>query len=209
MKNTIFIDTSKHLTLAQYIRIAEQILSLIADFAEEVNEVFETLSVADLSVLLHRITTHMSGEFEIQPTPSRYCLVVYKSAVLNEAGLDDASVVPDFSDPLNQEQNTLWMSEKVLTAFINRQLYGVAFELYFSLGVLMTRDDAFAVSQQISFARILEIYDVLRADFCLTYPTTLMRALADLQDAGLLQWKAKSRTFELLHITPYDPQKKA
>lgn len=209
MKNAIVIDTSKQLTLAQYLRIAEEVMSLIADFSEEVNEVFETLSVADLSVLLHRITTHMSGGFEIQPTPSQYCLVIYKSDDLNEAGLDNAFVVPDFSDPLNQRQNTLWMSEKVLTAFINRKLYGVAFELYFSLAVLMTRDAAFAVSQDISFLKILEISDVLRADFCLKYPTTLMRAIADLQDAGLLRWKAKSRTFELLHITPYDPQKKA
>ncbi len=38
--------------------------------------------------------------------------------------------------------------------------------------------------------------------------TTLMRAIADLQDAGLIKWNAKTRTFEWLHITPYDPNQK-
>ena len=35
-----------------------------------------------------------------------------------------------------------------------------------------------------------------------------MRALADLQDAGLIKWNPKTTTFELLHITPYDPNQK-
>ena len=81
--------------------------------------------------------------------------------------------MPDFADTLNQGQNTLSISEKVLTAFINRKLYGVALVLYFSLGDLMTRDAAFAVSQNISFARILEVCDMFPEDFCLKYPMPL------------------------------------
>ena len=32
-----------------------------------------------------------------------------------------------------------------------------------------------------------------------------MRAIADLQDARLMKWNETGGTFELLHITPYDP----
>ena len=35
-----------------------------------------------------------------------------------------------------------------------------------------------------------------------------MRAIADLQDAGLIKWNEEAGTFELLYITAYDPKQK-
>ena len=65
----------------------------------------------------------------------------------------------------------------------------------------MHYDETFGVSHNIPFRKILEACDELSY---MKHRTTLMRALADLQDAGLIKWNAETRTFELLHITPYD-----
>ena len=72
----------------------------------------------------------------------------------------------------------------------------------------MHYDETFGVSHNISFEKILEASDELSEMYCMQHRTTLMRALADLQDAGLIKWNAETRTFELLHITPYDPNQK-
>ena len=206
MNNVIYIETGKQLTLEQYVPIAAETMLLIADAAEAIHKRVEPFSATDLSVLLNRITSYMSGDFEIQRTPSRYCLVTYKPYALTEAELDDEYIVSYFADTQDRGQNFLWINEKVFKAFIDRELYGLAFMLYFHLGCLMARDAAFAVSHNISFERILETCDVFPEDYCVKYPTTLMRALADLQDVGLIKWNTKSRTFQLLHITPYDPK---
>ena len=95
-----------------------------------------------------------------------------------------------------------------MIAFINRKFYGLAFMIYFYLEYLMTQDDTFGISHNITFEQIVESCDEFPGCWRVKYPTTLMRALADLQDAGLIKWNAKSHTFELLYITPYDPNQK-
>ena len=208
MNNAIFIGMGNQLTLEEYVLVAAETMSLIADVAEGLNKIVDTFSVADLSVLLNKIAVHMPGEFEIRRTSSRYLKIVYKSYLLDETEFDDRYIAGDFAQTHDRGPNPLWISEKVLIAFIDRKLYGVAFMLYFYLGYLMTCDAAFAVSQQIGFEKILESCDEFPEDCRVKHPTTLMRALGDLEDAGLVRWHAKSGTFELLHITPYDPQQK-
>jgi hypothetical protein len=116
--------------------------------------------------------------------------------------------VCDFVETFDRRQNTLWINERVVIAFIDRKLYGVAFMLYFYLGYLMTQDDAFGISHNISFKQILKSCDEFPEGWRVNHQTTLMRALADLQDAGLIKWNPETGTFELLHITPYDPIQK-
>ena len=72
----------------------------------------------------------------------------------------------------------------------------------------MAHDPAFALSHNISFEKILEGCQELPKDIDVKYPTTLMRILVDLEDTGIMRWNAKSRTFQLLYITPYDPAAK-
>ena len=72
----------------------------------------------------------------------------------------------------------------------------------------MTQDDVFGISHNISFLQFREYCAEFPEDWRVNHQTILMRALADLQEAGLIQWNAKSRTFEMLHMTPYDPNKK-
>jgi hypothetical protein len=91
---------------------------------------------------------------------------------------------------------------------MDRNLHGIAAAVYFYLGYLMTDNEAFAVSHNISFEDILESCCNFPEDLRLRHQTVLMRALADLEDAGLIKWNAKSGTFQLLHITPYDPNQK-
>jgi hypothetical protein len=54
MTNAIFIETNKQLTLEQYVPIAAETMSLIADTTEGLNKIVETFSVAELSVLLNQ-----------------------------------------------------------------------------------------------------------------------------------------------------------
>ncbi len=208
MKNEIFIEAGKQFTLEAYLPIASRTMSLIADAAKGVNEIDETFSVTDISALLNKMTEHMAGEFEIRRTPSHYCQIVYEPYAFNEAEFDKEYIDTGFVDTQDDGQNCLWVNEKVLIAFIDRKLYGVAFMLYFYLGYLMTRDEAFAVSHNISFEKIVESCDEFPEGWRVKHRTTLMRAIADLQDAGLIKWNAKTRTFEWLHITPYDPNQK-
>ena len=205
MNSEIFIEANTELTLKVYAPIASQTMSLITEAAEGVDELKETFSIDDLSALLNKGTVHMAGEFEIHRTPSHYCRVVYKPYVLDEAEFGDGYRFSDFVDTPADRQNCLWVNEKVLIAFIDRKLYGVAFMLYFYLGSRMTRDAAFAVSQHITFEKIVESCDAFPEGCRVKHQTTLMRALADLQDAGLIKWNAKRKAFELLYITPYDP----
>ena len=208
MKNEIFIKPSEQLTLKQYLPIASDTMSLIAEAAEGVEEIDETFSVIDLSVLLNKICVHMSGEFEVSQTPSDYYQIVYKPHCVNEAEFDEGYIVSDAIDTFDRGQDTLWINEKVLMAFINRSLCGVPFMLYFYLGHLMTQDAAFGLSHNISFKQILESCSEFPEDWRVKHPTTLMRALADLQDAGLIRWNVEGSTFEMLYITPYDPVQK-
>ena len=208
MKNEIFIEPGKQLTLKEYIAIASRTMSLITEAAKEVKEIDETFSVTDIAVLLNKICVHMAGEFEIRHTPSSHIQIVYTPHVLDKAGFDEGYIVRDLVDTQDRGQNSLWISEKVVIAFIDRNLYGIASMLYFYLGYLMTQDDTFGISQNISFKQILKSCDAFPEGWHVNYQTTLMRALADLQDAGLIRWNVKSHTFELLHITPYDPNEK-
>ncbi len=208
MKSKIFIEAGKQLTLTEYISIASRTMSLIGEAAKDIKEIDATFSVNDLVVLLNKICVHMAGEFEVRQTPSRYIHIVYAPDVLDEVGFDEGFMVSNFVDAQDRGQNPLWINEKVVFAFIDRKLYGVATMIYFYLGYLMTQDETFGLSHNISFEKILEGCSQLPKDFPVKHPTTLMRALADLQDAGLIRWNAKSHTFELLHITPYDPNKK-
>ena len=205
MKNEIFIETGKRLTLREYIPIAYRVMSLITEVATGVDKIDETFSVADLVILLNKVCAPMSGEFEIHRTPSDYCQIAYKPYLVNESGFDEEYRVSGIVDVPDRVQNTLWINEKAVIAFMNKSLYGVAFMLYVYLGYLMTQDTAFGLSHNISFKQILESCVEFSEDWHLKYPTTLMRALADLQDAGLIRWNVKGSTFELLYITPYDP----
>ena len=208
MRNEIFIKPGERLTLEQFLPIASQTMSLIAGAAENVNEINETFPIADLTGLLNKICVHMRGEFEVHRTPSDYYQIVYNPHCVEEAEFDEGDIVSNFVDPFDHLQDTLWINEQVVKVFINRNLYGVAFMLYFYLGYLMTQDIAFGLSHNISFEKILESCDVFPEGFRVKYPTTLMRALADLQDAGLVRWNVRGGTFEVLHITPYDPNEK-
>lgn len=206
MNNEIFIEADKQLTSKEYVPIASQTLSLIAECTESTDEIGVTFSVNDLHTLLNKVTLHMEGEFEMRQTPSNYCQIIYKPSASNEAALNEEYYRHrDSVETHDDEQICLWVSEKVLSAFIDRKLYGIAFMLYFYLGYLMTQDVDFAVSHNISFKKILESCDALPEVARIKHRTTLMRALADLQDTGLIKWNAETRTFELLHITPYDP----
>ena len=205
MNNEIFIETGKRLTLSEYTPIAYRTMSLIAEAATGVDEIDEAFSVADLVILLNKICVHRSGEFEIHRTPSDYCHITYKPYLVNEAEFDEGYRVSDLVDVPDHVQDALWVNEKVAIAFMDGSLYGVAFMLYFYLGYLMTQDPAFGLSHNISFKQILESCAEFSEDWHLKHPTTLMRALADLQDAELIRWNVQGGTFELLYITPYDP----
>ena len=150
----------------------------------------------------------MSGEFEIHRTPSDYCQIVYVLCVPNEAEFDEEYVWVDSTETHDASESRLWISERVLLAFMDRKLHGVPTAIYFYLGYLMTRDETFALSHNIPFEKILESCDVFPKSFRVKHRTTLLRALADLQDAGLIRWNAKAGTFEILYITPYDPNQK-
>ena len=209
MNNEIFIEVGKRLTLEEYGPIVSRTMLLIAKAAEGVDEIDKTFSVTDLSALLNKAIMSMSGEFEIRRTLSHYYQIIYEPYPFNEAEFDEEYYInKGFVDTHDDGQNCLWVSEKVLFAFIDRKFYGVAFMLYFYLGYLMTQDEAFAVSHNISFEKIVESCDRFPEGWRVKHRTTLMRAIADLQEAGLIKWHAKTGTFELLHITPYDPNQK-
>jgi len=208
MNDKIFIEVDKQLKLEEYALIASQTLSLIADAAESINEISEMFSKDDLFILFNKVCIHMPGEFEIHQSPSRYYQIIYKPYILDAAEFEGTYMPSDFVETDDNGQDRLWVSEEVLFAFIDRKLYGVATLIYFYLGYLMTQDERFGVSQNISFEKIVESCDQLPTDFPLNHPTTLMRALADLQDAGFIKWNSETSTFELLHITAYDPNEK-
>ena len=208
MNDKIFIEVDKQLKLEEYAPIASQTLSLIADAAESINEISEVFSKDDLFILFNKVCIHMPGEFEIHQLPSRYYQIIYKPYIFDAAEFEQTYMLSDFIETEDQGQNRIWIGEKVLFAFTDRKLYGIATLIYFYLGYLMTQDERFGLSQNISFEKILESCDQLPTDFPLTHPTTLMRALADLQDAGLIKWNSETGTFEWLHITAYDPKEK-
>ena len=208
VKQCIFIEAGRKLGLEEYVPIASQTVSLIADAAENINEIRRIFSIDDLFILLNKVCVHMTGAFEIRQLPSRYCQIIYNPYIFNAAEFEEEYIPSDLVETVDKRQNCLWMSEKVITVFIDRKLYGVATVIYFYLGYLMTQDETFGLSHNISFEKILESCDQLPKDFHVKHPTTVMRALADLQDAGLIKWHSETGTFELLHITPYDPNEK-
>lgn len=206
MSNEIRIETDTPLTLEAYVSLASDIMVLVGEAAEGIDEIDETFSIADLSDLLNKMSVRISDEFEIRPTPSRDCHVVYEPYVPDESEFDAERRGPsDFSDEDDAPPICLWINRKVFRAFVDRKLYGVAFALYFYLGYLMTRSAKFAVSHNISFEEIVKNCTAVSHGHFVKHRTTLMRALSDLQDAGLIKWHAENATFELLHITPYDP----
>ena len=70
MKKEVFIiKPSERLTLEQYLPIATDTMSLIAEAAEDVKEIDEVFSIINLFVLLNEISKYMSGEFEVRQTP--------------------------------------------------------------------------------------------------------------------------------------------
>lgn len=208
MNNEVFVKVGKQLTLKTYVPIASRTMSLIAEAAEGIDEIDETFSVVDLSLLLNKICQHMSGTFEVHRTPSQYYQIVYKPAVWNTGEFKKEYILGDFVEADDAGQNHLWISEKTVTAFMDRKLHGVPARIYFYLGHLMTRDETFGISHNISFEQILKNCDKFPEAHRVKHPTTLMRGLADLENAGLIKWNAKSGTFVLLHITPYDPTEK-
>lgn len=208
MNNEIFIEVGKRLTLKEYVPIASRTMSLITEASKAVKEIDETFSVTDIAAVLNKMSRHMSGAFEIRRTPSHYYQIVFNPHVFNDAKFEEEYVLREFTKPQDVEYNQLWITEEVLFAIMDRTLHGIPAAIYFYLGALMTQDDTFAISQNIPFHRILECCDGFPEDLHLKYQTTLMRALADLQDAALIEWNAESRTFRLLHITAYDPNQK-
>ena len=205
MKREIYIKLDERLTLEQYLPIAADTMSFIAEAAEGVEEIEETFSVSNLSVLLNEISKDISGEFEVCQMPSTYCQIVYMPFSFNGAAFDEESVLSNIIEMPDAPKIHLWVNGKVLTAFIDKRLHEVAIAIYFYLGYLMTHNSDLALSHNISFEKILESCDALTEKSYMKYRTTLMRILADLEDAELIEWDAENRTFEVLHITPYDP----
>lgn len=158
--------------------------------------------------MLRSVNAHVPGEFKVRQTSSDYCQIVYKPYVVNELGFGEGCIISDFVDTHDRGQNVLWINEKAVITFINRNLYSIALMLYFYLGHLMIQDAAFGLSHNISFKQILESCAEFPEDWPLKHPTTLMCALADLQDAGLIKWNASVRTFEIFHITLDDPNQR-
>ena len=208
MKNEIFIKPDEPLTLEQYLPIASHTMSLIAEAAESIDEIEETFSITNLVVLLNELCVHMAGEFEVCRTHPPYCQITYKPFEFNEAEADQDYLLSDFREGHNASETRLWISNEVVMAFIDRKLHGTATVVYFYLGYLMTQDHTFGMSQNISFERILESCDALPEISHMKYRTTLLRALADLEDSGLIRWNVNRGTFEWLHITPYDPNQR-
>ena len=208
MNDKIFIEVGKQLRLEEYAPIASQTVSLIADAAESISEINRTFSIDNLFILLNKVCVHMPGEFEIRRFRSCYYQIIYNPYIFDASAFEETDMLTDFVETDDKGQNRIWINEKVVFAFIDRKLYGVATMIYFYLGYLMTQDETFGLSHNISFEKILESCDQLPKDFPVKHPTTLMRALADLQDAELIKWNSETGTFELLHITPYDPNEK-
>ena len=206
MSDEIRIEIDKSLTLETYASLTSDIMLLIGKAAEGVDEIDGTFSITDLSDLLNKMRGRISGEFKVHPTLSHYYQIVYEPHVPDESEFDAEHRVPScFSDGDDDPSICLWIGEKVFRAFVDRKLYGIAFALYFYLGYLMTRSDGFAISHNISFEQIVENCAACSQGYLVRHRTTLMRAIADLQDAGLIKWHAEKATFEVLHITPYDP----
>lgn len=143
MSNEIYIEVNKQLTLKEYAPIASQTLLLIAEVAEGVPEIKEVFSISNLSALLNKICASIPGEFEVHQTPSDYCQIIYKPYVYDESEFGEVNIDRGLVDQQDHWQDCLWINEKVLVAFIDRKLYGVAFMLYFYLGNLMIRDASF------------------------------------------------------------------
>ena len=209
MKNEVFIETGKRYTLEEYVPIASQMMSLIAAASENVQEINEIFSISDLLDVLNAISERMSGEFDIRSTHSEHYQIVYEPYPFEASEFDDEYIFVNkpIEEPEDKE-SSVWMSEKILEAFKDQQLNGFAFILYLHLGFTMNNDAAFGVSQHIKFQEIVESCREYAETSNARFQTTLMRALADLEDVGLVKWHAKAHTFQLLHITSYDPTQK-
>ena len=194
--------------MEEYLPIVSDAMSFIAAAAENIEEIDEIFSVTDLSDLLNQMCVLMAGEFKVRRSPSDRCQIVYVPYDLDKVVPDEEYLLSDFIETHDILESCLWVSEKVLITFIDQRLHGLAIIVYFYLGSLMTCDDTFAISHHISFEKILKGCDTLPKISDMKHRTTLLRALADLQDAGLIKWNAKARAFEILHITPYDPNQR-
>ena len=206
MSDGIRIETGEPLTLETYASLASDIMLVISETAEDISEIDETFSITDLSDLLNKMSARISGKFEVYPTPSRDYQIIYQPNVLDTSEFDMEQQLPSGSSNGDDALSIcLWISRKVFSAFVDHKLYGIALALYFYLGYLMTRSEKFAVSHNISFEEIVENCAAFSHGYLVKHRTTLMRAIADLQDVGLIKWHAEKATFEVLHITPYDP----
>lgn len=209
MKNDILSEKDKRFTLEEYIPLASHILTFIASAAESVDEIKETFTTSDLRALLSDMSEDIEGEFKFHQTDSGHYQVVYEpydDIDAEDFGSED--VLPHHIEPPDGNRSNVFVwfnSEKLLDALRSPRFGGVTLRLYFHLGFVMHEDMSFAVSHHIKFEKIIEICREEGKVLGEQHQTTLMRAIADLEDAGLIKWNSEASAFELLHITSYDP----
>ena len=209
MKNEILIEKDKRFTLPEYVPLASHVMSLIAAVADGVDEINETFSISDLRRVLDNMSERMEGEFEFLETDSEHYQVTYEPYDdIDEADFDGEYMLVRPVEGLDDKKNNVWVSGKILEAFREGKFNGIAIALYFQLGFTMHSDEAIAVSHHIEFEKILESCKEHTEYFNAQHRTAIMRAMANLEDAGLVEWNSKARAFKILHITPYDPTRK-
>ena len=210
MKNDILLGKDKRFTLAEYIPFASHIMTLIAAAAEGIDEINQTFIISDLRQVLRNMSDNLEGEFEFRETDSGHYQVVYEPYDdIDEEDFDGEYVLTYPVEPLDDKKGLVWCnSEKILEALREPKFGGLTFLLYLHLGFVMHSDEYFAVSHNIKFEKIIESCREEGKAFSGQHQTTLMRAIADLEDVGLVKWNSETSTFELLHVTPYDPTQK-
>ena len=194
MKNDILSEKDKRFTLEEYIPLASHILTLIASAAESVDEIKETFTTSDLRALLSDMSEDIEGEFKFRQTDSGHYQVVYEP--YDDIDAEDFGreyILPHFVEPpdgnRSDKKNFVWLnSEKILDALKKPRFGRLTLLLYFHLGFVMHEDMSFAVSHHIKFEKIIEICREEGKVFGEQHQTTLMRAMADLEDAGLMKW---------------------
>ena len=206
MKNDILLGKDKRFTLEEYIPFASRIMTLIAAASEDIDEINQTFIISDLRRVLRNMSDNLEGEFEFRETDSGHYQVVYEPyGDIDEEDFDGEYVLAHPVEPLDDKKGFVWYnSEKILEALREPKFSGLTLLFYLHLGFFMHSDRFFAVSHHIKFEKIIESCREEGKVFSGQHRTTLMRAIADLEDVGLVKWDSEA-AFELLHITPYDP----
>ena len=209
MRNEIRFEKEEQLTLEEYIPVASDLLIRIAAAAEGVDEIREIFTLSELRRVLTDMSDGLDGEFEFRETGSgRYQVIYAPYEAIDETEFEDAYEVPAPVEPLYGNQKFIWLNmEKVLAAFRDPKFSRSSRLFYFHLGSLMHSDASFAVSHHIKFEKIVESCREQKEIFSGHHQTTVMRAMANLEDVGLAKWNPETRAFEVLHITPYDPKR--